>query len=85
MELTKSHPISRGRGPHTAGYPVREDQSGGITTRRPQASAANVSCGSMLSKKGFCDERRATSIQNQMQMRNLDSKIRPPGFDRFKF
>jgi hypothetical protein len=39
----------------------------------------------MLSKKGFCDERRATSIQDQMQMRNLDSKIRPPGFDRFKF
>jgi hypothetical protein len=41
--------------------------------------------GLMLSKKGFCDEWRATSIQDQMQMRNLDSKIRPPGFDRFKF
>jgi len=39
----------------------------------------------MLSKKGFCDEWQAASIQDQMQMRNLDSKIRPPGFDRFKF
>jgi hypothetical protein len=45
----------------------------------------HVRFGSMLSKKGFCDEWRATSIQDQMQMRNLDSKIRPPGFDRFKF
>jgi hypothetical protein len=36
-------------------------------------------------EKRFCDEWRATSIQDQMQMRNLDSKICPLGFDRFKF
>jgi hypothetical protein len=32
----------------------------------------HVGCGSMLSKKGFCHEWRATSIQDQMQTRNLD-------------
>jgi hypothetical protein len=35
-------------------------------------ASANDRIGSMLSKKGFCDEWRATSIQDQMQMRNLD-------------
>jgi len=36
-------------------------------------------------EKGILREWQAASIQDQMQMRNLDSKIRPPGFDRFKF
>jgi hypothetical protein len=30
----------------------------------------------MLSKKGFCGGLRATLIQDQKSMRNLDSKIR---------
>jgi hypothetical protein len=50
-----------------------------------EADQGEVGFGSMLSKKGFCDEWQATSIQDQMQMRNLDSKIGSPGFDRFKF
>src|SRR5215471_4762540 len=48
---------------------------------RCQTSAMGRCC----RKRGFCDEWQAASIQDQMQMRNLDSKIRPPGFDRFKF
>jgi hypothetical protein len=43
------------------------------------------SFGSMLSKKGFCGGLRATLIQDQKSMRNLDSKIRLPGFVRFIF
>jgi hypothetical protein len=39
----------------------------------------------MLSKKGFCGGLRATLIQDQKSMRNLDSKIRLPGFVRFIF
>jgi hypothetical protein len=54
-------------------------------SRYADADRVDDRIGSMLSKKGFCDEWRATSIQDQMQMRNLDSKIRLPGFDRFKF
>jgi hypothetical protein len=38
----------------------------------------------MLSKKGFCDEWQATSIQDQMQMRNLDFKNRPAGIRSFQ-
>jgi hypothetical protein len=39
----------------------------------------------MLLKKDFEGGRCATLIQDQGQMRNLDSKIHLPGFDRFKF
>jgi hypothetical protein len=47
--------------------------------------AVKVRFGSMLSKKGFCGGLRATLIQDQKSMRNLDSKIRLPGFVRFIF
>ena len=49
-----------------------------------RARRSDVRVGSMLSKKGFCDEWRATSIQEQMKMRNLDSKTRPPGIRSFQ-
>jgi hypothetical protein len=36
-------------------------------------------------EKGFCGDLRATLIQEQDQMRNLDSKNQSPGFVRFNF
>src|SRR5262249_47458959 len=44
----------------------------------------DVRDGSMLSKKGFAKDRRAISIQDQAQIRNLDSKKGMPRFDNFK-
>ena len=41
--------------------------------------AAELRSGSMLSKKGFCGGLRATLIQDQKLIRNLDPKIRLPG------
>src|SRR5215813_15232946 len=38
----------------------------------------------MLSKKGFAKDHRAISIQDQAQIRNLDSKKGMPRFDNFK-
>jgi hypothetical protein len=52
---------------------------------RGDAKGRNVAFWQMLSKKGFCGGLRATLIQDQKSMRNLDSKIRLPGFVRFIF
>jgi len=38
----------------------------------------------MLSKTGFAKDRRAISIQDQAQIRNLDSEKGMPRFDNFK-
>jgi hypothetical protein len=36
-------------------------------------------------EKGFCGDPRATLLQDQDQMRKLDSKAQSPGFVRFIF